>query len=225
MAHSYNNKKIIFILLILFLFSGYSSWAHTINYTLENAPTGSVIWFYLELGIQHIIPFGIDHILFIVALCSLSTNIKTIFWLATAFTVAHSIKLALSMKNIISLTSDIVEPMIALSILFVAVENIILSELKAWRIFIVFIFGLIHGLGFASALNEIGLPRNKFLTSILSFNVGVELGQISVILAVFFLLVLPFGKRNDYRKWIVSPLSVIIGMTALYWTIQRVFFV
>jgi hypothetical protein len=80
-------------------------------------------------------------------------------------------------------------------------------------------------MGFASSLNEIGLPRNKFLTSILSFNVGVELGQISIILAVFFLIVQPFGRRSDYRKWIVSPLSILIGITALYWTIQRIVFV
>jgi hypothetical protein len=86
-------------------------------------------------------------------------------------------------------------------------------------------FGLVHGMGFASSLNEIGLPQNKFLTSILSFNAGVELGQITVIMAIFLLLVFPFGKRNDYKKWIVSPLSVIIGITALYWTIQRMFFV
>ena len=88
-----------------------------------------------------------------------------------------------------------------------------------------FMFGLIHGLGFASSLNEIGLPRNKFATSILSFNVGVELGQITVISAVFLLLVIPFGKNKNYRKWIVTPLSLSIGLVALYWTIQRGFFV
>ena len=222
MAHSYNNKKIIFILLILFLFSGYSSWAHTINYTLEKTPTGNVIWFYLKLGIQHIIPFGIDHILFIVGLCLLSTNIKTIFWQATAFTVAHSITLALSMKNIITLPSAVVEPMIALSILFVAVENIILSELKAWRILIVFVFGLIHGLGFASALNEIGLPRNKFLTSIFSFNLGVEIGQVIIIACIFVLVIVPAGKKPWYKKAIAYPLSALIGLIAVYWTIERI---
>ncbi len=153
-----NKNKIFFTLLALFLFSGYNGWAHTVNYSLEKAPTGNVIWFYLKLGVQHIIPLGIDHILFIVGLCLLSTNIKTILWQATAFTIAHSITLALSMKNIITLPSEIIEPIIAMSILFVAIENIILSKLKAWRIFIVFVFGLIHGLGFGSALNEIGLP-------------------------------------------------------------------
>jgi hypothetical protein len=107
-----------------------------------------------------------------------------------------------------------VEPIIALSILFVAVENLLLTELKPWRIVLVFVFGLIHGMGFASSLNEIGLPRNKFFTSILSFNVGVELGQIAVILACFLLLVVPFGKRTDYRKRIVFPLSILIALIA-----------
>ena len=87
--------------------------------------------------------------------------------LSTAFTAAHSITLALSMKGIVNLPAKIVEPVIALSVLFIAIENILLSELKPWRILVVFLFGLIHGLGFASVLNEIGLPRNKFFTSIL----------------------------------------------------------
>lgn len=197
--------------------------AHTINYVLEKAPTNDVIWFYLKLGFTHILPEGFDHILFVIGLCLLSNKIKVIFWQATAFTVAHSITLALSMKNVIVAPSAIVEPIIALSILFVAVENLLLSELKPWRIALVFLFGLIHGLGFASSLNEIGLPRNKFATSILSFNIGVELGQITIITAVFALLVIPFGKSPYYRKRIVFPLSVLIALVALYWTIERTF--
>src|ERR1700712_651304 len=152
--------------------------AHTINYALEKAPLDHVIWYYLKLGVTHIIPAGSDHILFVIGLCLLSSKLKTILWQATAFTVAHSITLALSMKNIIVAPSAVVEPIIALSILFIAIENLLLTELEPWRILVVFMFGLIHGMGFASALNEIGLPRNKFVLSILSFNVGVELGQI-----------------------------------------------
>ena len=207
--------------IILVLFISSAAGAHTINYVLEKAPTHDVIWFYLKLGFTHIIPEGFDHILFVIGLCLLSNKIKVIFWQATAFTVAHSITLALSMKNVIVAPSAIVEPIIALSILFVAVENLLLSELKPWRIALVFMFGLIHGLGFASSLNEIGLPRNKFATSILSFNVGVELGQITIITAVFALLVIPFGKSPYYRKRIVFPLSILIALVALYWTIER----
>lgn len=202
-----------------------SVFAHTINYVLEKAPTEDVVWFYLKLGYAHILPDGFDHILFVVGLCLLSNKIKSILWQATAFTIAHSITLAMSMKSIIVAPSAVVEPIIALSILFVAVENLLLTELKPWRILLVFMFGLIHGLGFASSLNEIGLPRNKFLISILSFNVGVELGQISIILAVFLLVVRPFGNRVNYRKQVVYPLSIIIGLIAFYWTVQRVFFV
>jgi hypothetical protein len=147
-----------------------------------------------------------------------------ILWQATAFTVAHSITLAMSMKNIIVAPGAVVEPIIALSILFVAVENILLSELKPWRILLVFLFGLVHGLGFASSLNEIGLPRNQFATSILSFNLGVEFGQIAIILMVFLFVVKPLGRKLNYRKQVVFPLSVLIGLTAFYWTVQRVFF-
>ncbi len=217
-----NNYSIKVVLAFVFvLLAITNTFAHTINYNLEAAPTQDVVLFYIKLGFTHIIPQGFDHILFVVGLCLLSQKVKTILWQATAFTVAHSITLALSMKSIIVAPSAVVEPIIALSILFVAVENMLISELKPWRILLVFGFGLIHGLGFASSLNEIGLPRNKFATSIISFNVGVELGQIAIILAVFCLLILPFGKKPFYRKWIVYPMSILIGLIALYWTIER----
>jgi hypothetical protein len=208
----------------LLLCCAVEGFGHTINYALEKAPANDVILFYLKLGYTHILPEGADHILFVVGLCLLSRKVSVILWQATAFTVAHSITLALSMQNIIVAPSAVVEPIIALSILFVAVENLLLTELKPWRVLLVFLFGLIHGMGFASSLNEIGLPRNKFFTSILSFNVGVELGQITVILAVFLLLVAPFGKKPYYRKRIVYPLSILIAAIAFYWTVQRVFF-
>lgn len=213
-----------FLLVLMALAFANNVFAHTINYVLEKAPVHHVVWFYLKLGITHIIPYGLDHILFVTGLCLLNTKFKTILWQATAFTVAHSITLALSMKGIFNLPSAIVEPIIALSILFVAIENILLNELKPWRIFIVFLFGLIHGLGFASSLNEIGLPRNQFFTSILSFNAGVELGQIAVIATVYLLLILPFQKNAGYKKKIAYPLSVLIALVATYWTIERIFF-
>ena len=217
-----NNQTKILLACILMMLGITSSFAHTINYNLEAAPTQDVVLFYLKLGFTHIIPQGLDHILFVVGLCLLSQKVKTILWQATAFTVAHSITLALSMKSIIVAPSAMVEPIIALSILFVAIENLLIKELKPWRILLVFVFGLIHGLGFASSLNEIGLPRNKFTTSIISFNIGVELGQIAIIFAVFCLLILPFGKKPFYRKWIVFPASILIGLIALYWTVERV---
>lgn len=197
------------------------AFAHTINYALDKAPTQEVVGYYLKLGFQHIIPQGFDHILFVAGLCLLSTKVKTILWQATAFTVAHSITLALSMKGIVVAPPAIVEPFIALTILFVAVENLLLSELRPWRIIVVFLFGLIHGMGFASSLNEIGLPPNKFYTSILSFNVGVELGQIAVITVMFMLVIIPLRRRSNYRKLVVYPLSVFIAVMAAYWTVTR----
>lgn len=212
----------LLIFFVCFLVLTSSTWAHNINFAMEAAPTHDAIWFYLKLGVRHIVPSGLDHILFIICLCLLSSEFKAILWQATAFTVAHSVTLALSMKGIVTLPSTIIEPIIALSIVFVAIENIILNELKPWRVAIVFLFGLIHGLGFASVLNEVGLPRNKFLTSILGFNLGVELGQVLVITMIFYLVVVPFSKRSDYKKIIVFPVSILIALIALYWTVKRI---
>ena len=191
---------------------------------LEKAPAGHVFWFYFKLGVKHIVPYGLDHILFVAGLCLLNNKIKNIIWQATAFTVAHSITLALAMKNVIVVPSAVVEPIIALSILFIAVENLFTSELQPWRIALVFVFGLVHGLGFASVLSEVGLPRDNFLTSIIAFNIGVEVGQVIIIAIMFSLIILPFNKKPSFKKRIVYPLSTLIALVALYWTIQRVFY-
>jgi hypothetical protein len=220
MVHQVLDKKIFFLFTGL-LFAGTVS-AHNINYALEKAPVHDVMWFYISLGIRHIIPEGIDHILFIVGICMLGTNMKTILWQATAFTVAHSITLALSMKNIIVAPGQVVEPIISLSIMFVAIENMVTDKLKTWRIIIIFTFGLIHGMGFASALNEIGLPPGKFFLSVLSFNLGVEIGQVLVILGVFALIIKPFRNRLWYRKAVLTPVSFCIAIAALYWTFTRI---
>ncbi|MEP7320186.1 MAG: HupE/UreJ family protein [Panacibacter sp.] len=223
MKMTVQNNNLRFIACIICVAATLPALAHPINITMERTPTEGVIWFYFKMGITHIIPLGLDHILFVTSLCLLSNKMSTILWQASAFTVAHTITLALSMKSIIVAPSQLVEPVIALSIVFVAVENILLSELKPWRVLLVFFFGLVHGMGFASALSEVGLPRNNFYTSVLSFNLGVEVGQIAVILLVFLLLIIPFGKRPDFKKRFVFPISVIIALVASYWTIERVF--
>lgn len=208
----------IFLLALLCL----NAAAHpVVNYALAGEGIANVALYYFKLGVMHIIPAGLDHILFIVSLCLLSTNVKTIVWQATAFTLAHTVTLALSMKSIIVAPSNIVEPIIALSIVFVAIENIILQELKPWRIIIVFLFGLIHGMGFASVLNEIGIPPDRFVSSVLFFNLGVEAGQLSIILTVFGCIIYPFGKSKEYRKYFVYPISTIIALVATWWTIER----
>ena len=217
-------SKAACLLTLACLVAATNSYAHTVNYALEKAPAGHVFWYYLKLGYSHILPNGFDHILFVAGLCLLSEKIKIILWQATAFTIAHSITLALSMKNIIVAPSAVVEPIIALSILFVAVENMLITKLSPWRILVVFLFGLIHGMGFATALNEIGLPRNQFALSLFGFNAGVELGQITVILAMFGIVLLPFRRIKNFKRRVVYPLTTLIVCVAFYWTIQRVFF-
>ena len=216
------SKSTIFILLLLLIIPQLGS-AHTIADLSQFSKT-EVGLIYLKLGYEHIIPLGLDHILFVISLFFLSSNIKTVIWQATAFTVAHSITLGLAMYGLVSPPTYIVEPIIALSIMFVAIENIISDKLRPSRILIVFAFGLIHGLGFASALTGLGLPENQFLTSLLTFNLGVELGQITIIALAWILVGKWFGKKPWYRKRIVIPVSVVIALIALYWTIERTFF-
>lgn len=197
-------------------------YAHTINYALQGAPVHQVAWFYFKLGFTHIVPQGIDHVLFITGICLINTKLKSIIYQASAFTIAHTVALALSMKNIIVAPSPIIEPIIAMSIVFVAIENILLSELKPWRIVLVFLFGLIHGMGFASSLNEIGLPTDKFFTSIVMFNIGVEVCQILIIALIFSLLIYPNKNKIWYRRRIVFPISIGIALISSYWTVERI---
>ncbi len=213
-------RKILIIAICLL--AVYPATAHTINYALENAPVGEVAWYYFQLGFQHIIPQGLDHVLFITGLCLVHTRIKPIIYQATAFTVAHMISLALSMKDIIMAPAQVIEPIIALSIVFIALENLIVSKAKPWRLLIVFLFGLVHGMGFASSLNEIGLPPDSFATSIIWFNLGVEACQVLLIAAVFGLLILPLKNKQWYRWRIVYPLSILIALISSYWTFMRI---
>jgi hypothetical protein len=198
-----------------------SVFAHDVD--LSSLSKSEVLSIYLQLGFTHIIPLGFDHILFVLSLYLLNPKLKPILWQATAFTVAHTITLGLAMYQIIKPPASIVEPVIALSIVYVALENIFSPRLKVSRIGVVFLFGLVHGMGFASALTQLGLPQNSYLSSLLMFNLGVELGQITVILAAFFLIGLPFSNKTFYRKKIVIPLSIIIAVIAAYWTVERFF--
>jgi len=219
-SNQYYNKKAL-VLSVIFLLIAQIAAAHTINYSLENAPVHQVAWYYFKLGFTHIIPQGMDHVLFIIGICLINTKLRSIIYQATAFTVAHTVALSLSMKNIIVAPGPVIEPVIALSIVFVAIENIILNELKPWRIILVFMFGLIHGLGFASSLNEIGLPPGKFFTSILMFNVGVEVCQVLIIALVFSFIIFPLKNKLWYRYRVVYPVSVAIALISSYWTIER----
>jgi len=176
---------------------------------------------YLVLGFTHILPKGLDHMLFVLGLFLLSTRLAPLLWQVTAFTLAHSITLALSMYGVIALSPAIVEPLIAASIVAVAVENLLTARLHAWRVFVVFGFGLLHGLGFAGVLTEIGLPRDEFVTGLIAFNVGVEGGQLAVIALAFLAVGYWFRHRPWYRARVVLPLSALIALTGAYWMVER----
>ena len=177
---------------------------------------------YTMHGFTHILPKGLDHILFVLGLFLLSIRWKPLLIQVTAFTVAHTITLGMSVYGIFSLSPAIVEPLIAASIAYVAVENMVTGELKPWRPFVVFGFGLLHGMGFAGVLQEIGLPRSEFLTALLTFNLGVELGQLTVIISAFLLVGLWWNTKSWYRARLVQPLSALIAAVGTYWTIERI---
>ena len=183
--------------------------------------TLDVVFSYIQIGFEHIVPKGLDHILFIIGLFLLSTNLSTLLWQVTMFTIAHTITLALSMNNIIELPPSVVEPLIALSIAYVGVENIFAKNLNRSRLVLVFLFGLLHGLGFAGVLSDFGMPSDDFAVALISFNVGVELGQIAVILTAFVLLRPWFKDKQFYRKIFVVPGSVFISVIGFYWFLER----
>ena len=180
-----------------------------------------IAWRYLALGFAHIVPKGLDHMLFVIGLYLLSGRAGSVLWQVSAFTIAHSITLGLSVYGVVAVPASIVEPLIALSIAYVAIENIFLSELKSWRVVLVFAFGLLHGMGFAGALKELGLPRSELVTALLSFNAGVEAGQLAVIGTAFVLVGWHCADRAWYRRRVVVPASTLIAGTAVYWTIVR----
>lgn len=223
---SNNNRfflKAAGLLILLFLISQ-PLWAHDNVQELEKLSKSEAAILYLQLGFTHILPLGFDHILFVLSLYLLSPKLKPVLWQATAFTVAHSITLGLAMFKVITPSPAIVEPIIALSIMYVALENIFSPTLKKSRIGIVFLFGLVHGMGFANALGSLCLPQHSYLTSLVMFNVGVELGQLAVIVSAFLLFGKWFGNKPYYRKAVVIPLSILITLVAGYWTIERLFF-
>ena len=178
---------------------------------------------YLELGFGHIVPRGLDHILFVLGLVLLGTRTRPLVWQVSAFTIAHAATLSLAVFEVVALPSRVVEPLIALSIVYVAVENILTDRLTRWRPAVVFGFGLLHGLGFAGVLGQLGLPEQERLLGLLSFNVGIELAQLLVI-AVALASVGWFRHRPWYRARITVPLSVAIAGVGLFWAVERIQF-
>jgi hydrogenase/urease accessory protein HupE len=186
------------------------------------SPVTTVIKTYIVLGFEHILPKGLDHILFILGIFLLSVHLRPLLWQATMFTVAHTLTLGLSMAGLISLPASIVEPLIALSIAYIGIENVTAHSLHKSRLVIVFCFGLLHGMGFASVLSDFGMPAEAFMTALVSFNAGVELGQVTIILLAFLAVGVWFRNKPWYRKAIVVPCSLAIAVTGLYWTWDRI---
>lgn len=177
---------------------------------------------YVLTGFTHIVPKGLDHILFVAGLFLLSARFAPLAWQVTSFTVAHTVTLALGMLGLVRISPDIVEPLIAASIVYVAVENIISDKLQKWRPVVVFGFGLLHGLGFAGVLAEVGVPPSHFVISLVAFNIGVELGQLFVIGLCFLAVGLWFRHKGFYRNAITIPASLVIAIVGAWWFVERI---
>ena len=171
-------------------------------------------------GFEHILPKGLDHILFILGLFLLQPNMRALLWQSTAFTVAHSITLGMVVMGWCHVSSSIVEPAIAISIVYVAAENLWVKELKPWRVGLIFCLGLLHGMGFASVMQELDIPAGSVMKPLLGFNLGVEFGQVMVLIATF-IVTFPFLKKPIYAK-IRLVGSLMIALTGLYWTVERI---
>ena len=199
-------------------------WSTPFSIASPPSPPGraAIAWRYLALGFTHIVPHGLDHMLFVLGIFLLNRRLRSVLAQVSAFTVAHSMTLGLSIYGVIDAPAQVVEPLIAISIAYVALENLVTSNLRPWRLALVFAFGLLHGMGFAGALQNAGLPRHELLTALVTFNAGVEAGQVAVIATAFALVGWRWGDRSWYRTRVVVPASLLIASTALYWTIARV---
>ncbi len=171
---------------------------------------------YIPVGFDHIVPKGLDHILFVLGLFFLAAQFRPLLLQISLFTLAHTITLALAALGYVNVSGDIVEPLIAASIVFIAVENIWARGISRWRPFIIFGFGLLHGLGFASVLGEFGLPEGSFIAGLIGFNIGVEVGQL-VVVAVMFLFVwqalrVDDGENEAQRGTILYAVLLAVGV-------------
>ena len=184
--------------------------------------TGATFLSYLKQGFEHILPEGLDHILFVLGLFLLCRAWKPTLIQVTTFTAAHTVTLALATLGYVSAPAHIVEPIIAASIAVIALENIFRPTYGKFRLLLVFIFGLIHGLGFAQRLVDDRIPADSLLGSLLGFNVGVELGQLAII-ALALAATAWIKDEERYRRWVVIPGSTAIALAGVYWAVSRTF--
>jgi hydrogenase/urease accessory protein HupE len=182
----------------------------------------AAFWSWLVSGFHHVVPLGLDHMLFIIGLFLMVPKWKPLLQQSLMFTVAHSVTLALSVLGLVSMPSKLVEILIAFSIAFIGVENLVSKNVGKLRLFLVLGFGLIHGMGFASVLAEKleGIPRDRLTMPLLGFNVGVEIAQITV-LCVSFLVLMPLRKWENKVQVFGS---VLVTLAGIGWMIERIFF-
>jgi hydrogenase/urease accessory protein HupE len=193
--------------------------------TLSDAPQATVsFWAFLKLGVEHILT-GYDHLLFLCGLLVVCRRFSTMALIITCFTLAHSITLALAALDLINLSSRVVEPMIAASIVFVGLENLLRRDEPKWRWALTFAFGLIHGLGFAGVLKQVGLGSSgrALVVPLLSFNLGVELGQLAVT-ALLLPLLWKLRRLPAYERYGTKVISAAVALFGAYWLVQRLFF-
>jgi hypothetical protein len=193
------------------------------TFDVDSMPWYRQLPMYLSLGFHHIVPEGTDHILFVLGLFFLGITWRKLLFQTSVFTVAHATTLFLSTYGIFSLPSKYVEPCIALSIAFIALENVFNPKLGPGRLAVVFSFGLIHGLGFASSLSEVPFPKHQFIIALLGFNFGVDFGQLFII-SLAFLAVGWWRNKPWFRSRIAIPCSIAIACVGIFWAIQRVIF-
>ena len=184
----------------------------------------SIASVYVSAGFLHIVPKGLDHILFILGIFLISMRLRPLLLQATMFTIAHSLTLSLGVFGLVNLPPQVVEPLIALSIAYVAFENLASERLSRFRLPVVFAFGLLHGLGFAAILTEFGLPEGLYAAALLWFNVGVEFGQIALLAAAYLAITIWFTHPEIYRRYVVVPGSLMIGGVGIYWTVERMIY-
>jgi hydrogenase/urease accessory protein HupE len=186
---------------------------------LKNGGRATAVARGIWLGFTHILPYGLDHILFVVGLVLLGTRPGPLFVQVSAFTVAHSVTLALGLYGLVSLSPAIVEPLIALSVAYVGLENIFARRLTRWRVGVVFAFGLLHGLGFAGILTGLNLAPVDLFSTLASFNIGVELGQLAVVATSWVVM---YRLVPVWRETVARVVSAGVAATGLFWTFERV---
>ena len=199
--------------------------AHLRQFTFNVAsprPDGFVVhvWQFLRLGVAHILT-GYDHILFLLALLLVGGRLRHLVKIITAFTIAHSLTLILATLGLVAPPARVVESVIALSIIYVAVENCLMTQ-RTRRWIVTFVFGLVHGFGFYGILRDLQLPQQGLVVSLCAFNIGVEIGQMMIVTLCYPLLVLLAGQ--PWRLRVVHTLSLVIGGLGLYWFVERAFF-